>query len=179
MKKRIAASAVLGTLFLGLGTPAFAQTATTTTTATTASTAKTDRSADHAARRDANAADLASRLGITKEKVLAALTAREALPHVKPTDGTRPTAAERKAAASARLASLAGSLGVSVDALTKALVEQQKAHIDARVTNGSLTAAQAAARKAVVDADVAAGDFGGERGHDGLGGGHGGGRGRR
>jgi hypothetical protein len=167
---RIASAALFGTLSLGAMAPAFAQTATTAT-----STAAT-RQADHAARQDASAADLATRLGITKEKVLAAWSAQAALPRTA-RPAVAPTVAERKAAATASFAAYASSLGVSVSALTKALGDQQKANIDARVTDGSLTAAQAAARKAVVDADVAAGDvhgIGGKGGHGGPGGGHGG-----
>jgi hypothetical protein len=172
---RIASAALFGTLSLGAMAPAFAQTATTT--AVTAATTASTRQAEHAARQDASAADLATRLGITKEKVLAAWTAQAALPRpARTTTGVRPTVAERKAAATARFAAYASSLGVSVSTLTKALGEQQKANIDTRVTDGSLTAAQAAARKAVVDADVAAGDvhgIGGKGGRGGHGGGHG------
>ncbi len=170
---RIASAALFGTLSLGAMAPAFAQTTTTPVTATT--TAAT-RQAEHAARRDASAADLATRLGITKEKVLAVWTAQAALPRAART-GVRPTVAQSKAAATASFAAYATSLGVSVSALTKALGDQQKAGIDTRVTDGSLTAAQAAARKAVVDADVAAGDvhgIGGKGGHGGKGGSHGG-----
>ena len=177
--ERIASAALLGTLSLGAMAPAFAQTATTTAATSTAAT----READHVARQDAAATDLATRLGITKEKVLAAWTAQESAPRPTRT-GVAPTVAERKAAATASFAAYASALGVSTSALTKAVGDREKAQIDARVTDGSLTAAQAAARKAVVDADVAAGDvhgIGGRGGHGGPGGfggpgRHGGGR---
>jgi hypothetical protein len=180
-KNRIAAAAILGALSLGVGAPAFAQTTTTTATVPVASaTAPTReaRDAEHTARRDTQAADLASRLGITKEKVLAAMEAQVSTPMARPAAGVRPTAAERKTASAARVSAFASSLGVSVDALTKAIADQEKAQIDARVTDGSLTAAQAMARKAVVDADVAAGDLHGMGGGRGGHGGHGG-HGRR
>jgi hypothetical protein len=175
-KNRIAAAVLLGALSLGVGAPAFAQTTTTTApVATSAAPTREARDAEHAARHDAQAADLASRLGITKEKVLAAMEAQKSTPKQRPTSGVRPTAAERKAAETARVASFASALGVSVDALTKALADQQKVQIDTKVTDGSLTAAQASARKAVVDADVAAGDLHGMGGRGGRGGrgGHG------
>jgi hypothetical protein len=189
-KNRIAAAAILGALSFGVGAPAFAQATSTvpvTSTATTAtSTAATpsaatpaSRKAEHEARRDAQIADLAARLGITKEKVVAANTAMQASKPARSANGTRPTAAERKANATARFAAYASALGVSVDALTKAVTDQQKAQLDARVADGSLTAAQAAARKSVVDADSAAGDLRGIGGRGGRGGhgrgGHGGG----
>jgi hypothetical protein len=168
---RIASVALLGALSLGATAPAFAQTSTTTAPTTTAAS----REAGHAARRDAEAADLAARLGITKEKVLSVWTAQESAPRpARPTTGTVPTAAERKAAAATQFAAYASALGVSPEALTKALADQQKAEIDKRVADGSLTAAQAAARKALVDADVAAGDIRGVGGKGGRGpGGHG------
>jgi hypothetical protein len=175
-KTRLASAALLGSLTFGLTAPAFAQTSTTTATTATATTATASstasRDADHLARQTAAATDLATRLGITKEKVLAAWTAQaSAAKPVRPT--TMPTVAERKAAAATRFSAYAAALGVSTDALTKALADQQKAQIDARVADGSLTAAQATARKAVVDSNVAAGDVGGMGGHGGPGG-HGG-----
>jgi hypothetical protein len=183
-KNRIAAAALLGALSLGVGAPAFAQTSTTpatipvaSTTAPTGTATRDAKHAEHAARHDAQVADLAARLGITKEKVVAANTALRASEPDRPANGTRPTAAERKAKATARLDAYASALGVSVDALTKALTDQEKAQLDARVADGSLTAAQAAARKAVVDADVAAGDVRGPGGRGGRGG-HGGPGGR-
>jgi hypothetical protein len=183
-KTRIASAALLGALALGVGAPAFAQTTTSTipVASTTAATTTSTRQAEHAARRDAQAGDLAVRLSITKEKVLSVWAAQDATVKVRSTTGVKPTAAERKAAATASFAAYASALGVSVDALTKAVSDQAKAQLDTRVTDGSLTAGQAAARKAVVDADVAAGDVrgvGGKGGHGGRHGGHGddGGRG--
>ena len=172
---RLASAAVVGAVSLGAIAPAFAQSTTTVAAAPTASS----HEAEHAARTDAAAADLAKRLGITKEKVLAVWTAQASAPHSpRSTTGTRPTVAERKAADTASFTAYAAALGVSVEALTKAVTDAAKANIDTRVTDGSLTAAQAAARKAVVDADAAAGDVHGGGGRGGFGpggrGGHGG-----
>jgi predicted ArsR family transcriptional regulator len=173
-KNRIAAATLLGALSLGIGAPAFAQTATTIAPVAASSTAPTReaRQAEHNARHDAQASDLANRLGITKEKVLAAMEAQKSTPIQRPTTGVRPTAAERKSSSTARVASFASALGVSVDALTKSLADQQKAQIDTQAADGWLTADQATARKAVVDADAAAGDLhglGGRGGHGGRG----------
>jgi hypothetical protein len=184
-KNRIAAAAILGALSLGVGAPAFAQTAPTTAPIPVASTTAPNninetRSTEKAARRDTQAADLATRLGITKEKLLAAMDAQASTAPTRSSTGTRPTAVERKAAATARVTAFAASLGVSVDALTKAVADQAKAQIDTKVTDGSLTTGQATARKAVIDADAAAGDVRGLGGHGGHGGhdGHGGRGGR-
>ncbi len=97
-----------------------------------------------------------------------------------PASGTRPTTEQRKAEADARLTRYLGLLGVSKETYTKAVTDIAKARIDQAVTDGRLTAAQAAARKAVVDADVAAGALPGGGGRGGFGGpGFGGDRGRR
>jgi hypothetical protein len=84
----------------------------------------------------------------------------------------RQTAAEHKAAADAAAAEFAGRLGVTPAALVAAGKDQAKARVDADLAAGYLTAAQAAAQKAVIDA---ADGFGGGRGHKGGFGGIGGG----
>ena len=92
----------------------------------------------------------------------------------------RMTAAERKAAADAAAAEFAGRLGVTPSALVTAAKDQAKARVDADLAAGYLTAAQAAAEKAVIDA--ADGVGGGRGGFGGMGGGRGhrgGGGGRR
>jgi hypothetical protein len=85
----------------------------------------------------------------------------------------RKTAAERKAAADAAAAEFAGRLGVTPAALVAAGKDQAKARVDADLAAGYITAAQAAAEKAVIDA---AEGFGGGRGGKG---GFGSGRGHR
>jgi hypothetical protein len=89
----------------------------------------------------------------------------------------RKTAAERKAAADAAAAEFAGRLGVTPAALIAASKDQAKARVDADLAAGYLTAAQAAAQKAVIDAADGVGGprggfggFGGGRGHRGGGG---------
>jgi hypothetical protein len=89
----------------------------------------------------------------------------------------RKTAAERKAAADAAAAEFAGRLGVTPAALVAAGKDQAKARVDADLAAGYLTAAQAAAEKAVIDAADGVGSgrggfggFGGGRGHRGGGG---------
>jgi hypothetical protein len=89
----------------------------------------------------------------------------------------RKTAAERKAAADAAAAEFAGRLGVTPAALVAASKDQAKARVDADLAAGYLTAAQAAAQKAVIDAADGVGGprggfggFGGGRGHRGGGG---------
>lgn len=103
---------------------------------------------------------------------------------------TEPTQAERDADRLARLTTYVGRLGVSVDAYTKASKDQAKADVDAAVTAGRITAAQATEVKARIDASTSVGghglggfgfggrgDFGGRGGQGGHGGGHDGGRG--
>jgi hypothetical protein len=85
----------------------------------------------------------------------------------------RKTAAERKAAADAAAAEFAGRLGVTPAVLVAAGKDQAKARVDADLAAGYITAAQAAAEKAVIDA---ADGFGGGRGGKG---GFGSGRGHR
>ena len=97
-----------------------------------------------------------------------------ATPGVAP---VRKSAAERKAAADAAAAEFAGRLGVTPAALVTATKDQAKARVDADLAAGYLTAAQAAAQKAVIDA--ADGFGGGRGGKGGFGGGFGGGRGHR
>jgi hypothetical protein len=87
----------------------------------------------------------------------------------------RKTAAERKAAADAAAAEFAGRLGVTPAALVTAAKDQAKARVDADLAAGYLTAAQAAAKKAVIDA--ADGVGAGRGGFGGMGGGHRGHRG--
>lgn len=90
----------------------------------------------------------------------------------------RKTAAERKAAADAAAAEFAGRLGVTPAALVSATKDQAKARVDADLAAGYLTAAQAAAEKAVIDAaDGVGGGRGGFGGFGGMGGGHRGHRG--
>ncbi len=90
---------------------------------------------------------------------------------------TQPTQAERDAQRLARLTEYVGRLGVSVDAYTKASKDQAKADVDAAVTAGRLTAAQATEMKARIDASTGV-DGPGIGGHGGMGGGRGhGGRG--
>ncbi len=89
-------------------------------------------------------------------------------------DGVPPvlkTAAERKAAADAAAAEFASRLGVTPAVLIAAGKDQAKARVDADLAAGYLTAAQAAAEKAVIDA---ADGFGGGRGDKGGPGGFGG-----
>jgi hypothetical protein len=89
----------------------------------------------------------------------------------------RKTAAERKAAADAAVAEFAGRLGVTPAALVAATKDQAKARVDADLAAGYLTAAQAAAQKAVIDAadglGGGRGGMGGMGGFGGFGGGHG------
>jgi hypothetical protein len=97
-------------------------------------------------------------------------------PKDKNTAGVAPvrkTAAERKAAADAAAAEFAGRLGVTPAVLVAAGKDQAKARVDADLAAGYITAAQAAAEKAVIDA---ADGFGGGRGGKG---GFGSGRGHR
>lgn len=102
------------------------------------------------------------------------------VPHVRSTTGTQPTQAERDAQRLARLTEYVGRLGVTVDAYTKAQKDQAKADVDAAVTAGRVTAAQATEMKTRIDASTGIGGhgfggigLGGGRGHGGHGG-HGG-----
>jgi hypothetical protein len=91
-------------------------------------------------------------------------------PKFRAEGATEPTQAERDAQRLARLTEYTARLGVSIDAYTKASKDQAKADIDAAVTAGRITAAQATEMKARVDAST---------GLDGRGFGFGGGKGGR
>ena len=99
------------------------------------------------------------------------------VPHVRPATGTEPTQAERDAQRAARLKEYAARLGVTVDAYTKAQKDQAKADVDAAVTAGRITAAQATEMKARIDSSTGGFDgpgkggpgHGGRGGHDGPG----------
>ena len=97
------------------------------------------------------------------------------IPRVRPATGTEPTQAEREAQRAVRLKEYTVRLGVTVDAYTKAQKDQAKADVDAAVTAGRITAAQATELKARIDSST--GGFGGPGkggpGHGGRGG-HGG-----
>ncbi len=95
------------------------------------------------------------------------------VPKVRPTTGTEPTQAERDAQRAARLTEYTARLGVTVDAYTKAQKDQAKADVDAAVTAGRITAAQATEMKTRIDSATGGFDGPGMGGH----GGHGGGRG--
>ena len=194
-----ASVALVGALSLGVATPAFAH------------GGGRDGGSGAAVSGDTQLTDLATRLGITKEKIVQAerdqakadidkavaagtITAAQGaaykqiidanlstsghgvrLPHLRTSATATTTAAQRQAAADARLAEFLGRLGVTKEAYQKALADQSKAGVDAAVTAGRLNGAQAAARKALIDANVAAGDLGGGRGgFDDGGGGRGG-----
>ena len=109
------------------------------------------------------------------------------VPHVRPATGSEPTQAEREAQRAARLKEYAARLGVTVDAYTKAQKDQAKADVDAAVTAGRITAAQATGMKARIDSSTGGfdgpgnggpgpGGHGGRGGHGGpgMGGGRGG-----
>ena len=101
------------------------------------------------------------------------------VPHVRSATGTEPTQAERDAQRAARLKEYTARLGVTVDAYTKAQKDQAKADVDAAVTAGRITAAQATEMKTRIDSSTGGFDgpgMGGGRGHGGpgMGGGHGG-----
>ena len=213
IKTRIAAAglvatAIVGSLAVGAN-PASAQTATTTTAAKSATS--------HSDARAADLNDLASRLGVSVEKIQTAekeqakadvdkalaagtITAAQAttlktaidqgiggkhgLRVPRSSSTTRPTDAERQAAATAREADLAARIGVTADALKAARTAHAKARIDAQVTAGRITAEQAATLKTAIDQGLVGGHGfgghgGGRGGHGGFGG-HGGpaGRGR-
>ena len=94
------------------------------------------------------------------------------VPHVRPSTGTEPTQAERDAQRAARLKEYTARLGVTVDAYTKAQKEQAKADVDAAVTAGRITAAQATEMKTRIDSSTGGFDgpgMGGGRGHGGPG----------
>ena len=94
------------------------------------------------------------------------------IPHVRPATGTEPTQAERDGQRAARLKEYTARLGVTVDAYTKAQKEQAKADVDAAVTAGRITAAQATEMKTRIDSSTGGFDgpgMGGGRGHGGQG----------
>ena len=94
------------------------------------------------------------------------------IPHVRPATDTEPTQAERDAVRAARLKEYTTRLGVTVDAYTKAQKEQAKADVDAAVTAGRITAAQATEMKTRIDSSTGGFDgpgMGGGRGHGGPG----------
>ena len=95
------------------------------------------------------------------------------VPKVRPATGTEPTQAERDAQRAARLKEYTARLGVTVDVYTKAQKDQAKADVDAAVTAGRITAAQATEMKTRIDSATGGFDGPGMGGH----GGHGGGRG--
>ncbi len=94
------------------------------------------------------------------------------VPHLRPATGTEPTQAERDAQRAARQNEYTARLGVSVDAYTKAQKDQAKADVDAAVTAGRITAAQATEMKTRIDSSTGGFDgpgMGGGRGHGGPG----------
>ena len=97
------------------------------------------------------------------------------IPRVRPATGTEPTQAEREAQRAVRLKEYTVRLGVTVDAYTKAQKDQAKADVDAAVTAGRITAAQATELKARIDSSTGGPGVGGGRGGHGgpgMGGGH-------
>ena len=101
------------------------------------------------------------------------------VPHVRSATGIEPTQAERDAQRAARLKEYTARLGVTVDAYTKAQKDQAKADVDAAVTAGRITAAQATEMKTRIDSSTGGFDgpgMGGRGGHGGpgMGGGRGG-----
>ncbi len=94
------------------------------------------------------------------------------VPKVRPSSDTQPTEAERDAQRAARLKEYTARLGVTVDAYTKAQKDQAKADVDAAVTAGRITAAQATEMKTRIDSSTGGFDgpgMGGGRGHGGPG----------
>lgn len=192
------AAVSLGTaLLVGSAGAAMAQTTPATTTNAAAKAAKADaRGAAKTAARTAELTALAGRLGVTVEKLQQALTDQAAADKTKmaaqrqanqaaatTATKTRKSATEIQAAADARATELAGRLGVTKDTLVNAVKDQAKVKVDADLTAGYITTAQAAARKAMIDANPSAGLGGGKGGHrggmDGGRGGMGGGKGGR
>ena len=96
------------------------------------------------------------------------------VPHTHSTAATEPTQAERDAERAARLKEYTARLGVTADAYTKAQKDQAKADVDAAVTAGRITAAQATEIQARIDSSTGGFDGRGLGGGRGVGGGRGG-----
>lgn len=182
------AAVSLGTaLLLSSAGAAMAQ-STSTTATTTKSASSSARGAAKSAEKTAEMTALAGRLGVSVEKLQQALSDQATADHAKKTaerqanqsntTRTRKSATETQALADARATELAGRLGVTKDTLVNAVKAQAKAKVDADLAAGYITAAQATAKKAMIDANPGMGIGGGKGGmHGGKGGMHGGGKG--
>ncbi|MBK8459748.1 MAG: hypothetical protein IPL43_05725 [Micropruina sp.] len=161
-KTALALGGTVIALGAGIGVAGFAQAETPSPNPTPSTSANTSTETSgkggmdrgHGGERGADAAALATKLGLTEAQVTTAMDkVRETLkPATRPT--TPPTEAERTAKRAAYITALAKELSVSEDKLTTAMDELKaareadhaaalKTRLDAAVTAGTLTQAEA------------------------------------